>query len=125
MAEVDTNEVSPQSYKDWKALARKRLECESCVFKRNQSITEQYAKAYLRHSALFKWAGMAAFASHHIRLALRPFALSRGGGGSLPDKSTGLRNVSFLKATNDAIYEDIYWAHLATMEVPLDLNDYL
>ena len=32
----------------------------------NVQVTSSYAKMYLRNPALFKWAGMAAFASHEV-----------------------------------------------------------
>ena len=103
----------------WRDKAEERLNNQQCVFLRNQEITANYARAYLKHPNLFKWAGMAAFASHHMRLALKPFALGSGTSGSIePNELHGpkyrrLQNVSLFKEINDAIYNDIYWAHLA------------
>ena len=70
--------------------------------------------------ACFKWAGMAAFASHHVRLALFPFRLDtdRTGYVDIPH-SLGrrrvllLEDVNTIRATNNAIFDDIFWVHLA------------
>jgi hypothetical protein len=65
-----------------------------------------------------KWAGMAAFASHHVRLALLPFRLDtdRAGYADIPH-SLGrpllMEDVNTIRATNNAIFDDIFWVHLA------------
>ena len=46
-----------------------------CAFHRNVDISSRYAWMYKRQPACFKWAAMAAIASHHIRLALFPLRL--------------------------------------------------
>jgi hypothetical protein len=70
--------------------------------------------------AYFKWAGMAAFASHHVRLALLPFRLDtdRTGFVDIPH-SLGRRrallthDVDTIRAINNGIFDDIFWVHLA------------
>jgi len=42
------------------------LPSEEQVIKRNRTITTYYAQLYENQPQLFKWAGMAAFASFHI-----------------------------------------------------------
>ena len=63
---------------------------------------------------------MAAFASHHVRLALFPFRLDtdRTGYVDIPH-SLGRRrllllgDVNTIRETNNAIFDDIFWVHLA------------
>ena len=58
---------APDSIAGWQTLV---LTDQSCVFHRNLEISSRYAWIYKLLPACFKWAGMAAFASHHVRLAL-------------------------------------------------------
>jgi hypothetical protein len=62
---------------------------------------------------------MAAIASHHVRLALFPLRLDsdRNGYVDIP-RSLGRRrlltsDVDTIRATNNAIFDDIFWVHLA------------
>src|SRR5262249_32691704 len=57
------------------------------------------------HPALFKWAGMAAFGSHRVGLALSPYRFRFVS-----------RDLEQLRLTNNAIYADLAWAHLAFAE---------
>ena len=66
---------TPDTIAGWKALADGLLTDQSCAFHRNLEISSRYAWIYKFLPAYFKWAGMAAFASHHVRLALFPFRL--------------------------------------------------
>ena len=66
---------TPDTIAGWKALAEGLLTDQPCVFHRNLEISSRYAWIYKQLPACFKWAGMAAFASHHARLALYPFRL--------------------------------------------------
>ena len=70
--------------------------------------------------ACFKWAGMAAIASHHVRLALFPLRLDtdRTGYVDIPhslgrQKLLLMEDVNTIRATNNAIFNDIFWVHLA------------
>ena len=63
---------------------------------------------------------MAAFASHHVRLALFPLRLDRDRGGYVDiPHSLGRRkvllitDVNRIRETNNAIFDDIFWVHLA------------
>ena len=63
---------------------------------------------------------MAAFASHHVRLALFPFRLDtdRTGYVDIPHslgrrRALLLEDVNTIRATNNAIFDDIFWVHLA------------
>lgn len=107
----------PSSLAEWRDSAEDLIQNKDCVFLRNREITANYARAYLKHSRLFKWAGMAAFASHHVRLALKPYSLAAGKSACFDANSEGqsqrMASIRIIKDTNDSIYNDIYWAHMA------------
>ena len=111
---------TPPTIAEWKALAESLLTNQSCVFHRNVEISSRYAWIYRTLPSSFKWAGMAAFASHHVRLALFPFRLDtdRTGYVDIPhslgrQKALLLGDVDTIRATNNAIFDDIFWVHLA------------
>ena len=103
---------------DWIAFTEHALSTRECVFGRNADITATYARLYLRHPALFKWAGMAAYASHHVRLALWPLRLGVDAEGFVEIEKTRTRyrrfhmeDIDLLRRTNAGIFADISWAH--------------
>ena len=111
---------TPDTIAGWKALADGLLTNQSCVFHRNLEISSRYAWIYKFLPACFKWAGMAAFASHHVRLALFPLRLDRDRTGYVDiPHSLGRRkvllmtDVNTIRETNNAIFDDIFWVHLA------------
>jgi hypothetical protein len=111
---------APESVAEWRALADGLLTNQSCVFHRNLEISSGYAWMYKSAPAYFKWAGMAAFASHHARLVLYPYRLRTDGSGyadlvaSVEPKGIPLiADLNTIRSTNNDIFDDIYWAHLA------------
>ena len=111
---------APDTIDGWKALADGLLTDQSCAFHRNLEISSRYAWIYKFLPAYLKWAGMAAFASHHVRLALFPFRLDtdRTGYVDIPhslgrQKALLLEDVNTIRETNNAIFDDIFWVHLA------------
>jgi hypothetical protein len=83
-------------------------------------ISSRYAWMYQLQPACFKWAAMAAIASHHIRLALFPLRLDtdRTGYVDIPHslrrpKLLLTEDVNTIRETNNAIFDDIFWAHFA------------
>jgi hypothetical protein len=75
---------------------------------------------YKLRPACFKWAAMAAIASHHVRLALFPLRLDadRTGYVDIPHSLRRPRlllteDVNTIRATNNAIFSDLFWVHLA------------
>ena len=113
-------DVTPNSIEEWKAVADGFLTDESCAFHRNVEISARYAWLYKLMPSCFKWAGMAAIASHHIRLALFPLRLDadRTGYVNIPHSLVRRRmllmdDVHVIRATNNAIFGDIFWAHFA------------
>ncbi len=111
---------TPETIEGWKAVADGLLTVQCCAFHRNVEISSRYAWIYQHLPAYLKWAGMAAIASHHVRLALFPLRLDtdRTGYVDIPH-SLGRRrlllmdDVNTIRATNNAIFDDIFWVHLA------------
>ena len=111
---------TPDTIAGWKAVANGLLSDPCCAFHRNVEISSRYAWIHKLRPACFKWAAMAAIASHHVRLALFPLRLDtdRTGYVDIPH-SLGRRklllteDVNTIRATNNAIFNDIYWVHLA------------
>ena len=111
---------TPDTIAGWKALADGLLTDQPCVFHRNLEISSRYAWIYKSQPECLKWAGMAAFASHHVRLALFPLRLDRDRTGYVDiPRSLGRRkvllitDVNKIRETNNAIFDDIFWVHLA------------
>jgi hypothetical protein len=111
---------TPDTIAGWKALADGLLTNQSCAFHRNLEISSRYAWIYKFLPACLKWAGMAAFASHHVRLALFPFRLDtdRTGYVDIPhslhrQRALLMADVNTIRETNNAIFDDIFWVHLA------------
>jgi hypothetical protein len=59
-----------KSRQEWNDCMESRTPRKSRIVERNRAITAQYALWYLGNPELFKWAGMAAFASRQVGLAL-------------------------------------------------------
>jgi len=111
---------TPDTIAGWKAVADGLLSDPCCAFHRNVEISSRYAWIYKLQPACFKWAAMAAIASHHIRLALFPLRLDtdRTGYVDIPHSLVRQRlllteDVNTIRATNNAIFNDIFWVHLA------------
>ncbi len=117
---LDLAKDPPDTIAGWKTVAEGLLTDQACAFHRNLEISSRYAWVYKRLPACFKWAGMAAIASHHVRLALFPLRLDtdRAGFVDIPrnlmrQKVLLTEDVNTIRATNNAIFDDIFWVHLA------------
>jgi hypothetical protein len=111
---------TPDTIAGWKAVAAGLLSPPCCAFHRNVEISSRYAWMYKLQPACFKWAAMAAIASHHVRLALFPLRLDtdRSGYVDIPhslrrQKLLLTEDVNTIRTTNNAIFHDIFWVHLA------------
>jgi len=113
-----SNEI--RSY--WKEKAEGGLPAITSVHERNAAITTNYANLFLAKPSLFKWAGLAAFASRAVGDALIPYDFGLVAVEKLraSPKHTGLRvpeswlqEVELLRDANNKVYDDIAWAHLA------------
>ncbi len=92
---------------------------EEEVISRNKRISSVYAKLYLDNKDIFKWAGMAAFASNHIGIGLLPYHLQGQELLNLEDscRKRGLANdFNLLRHINNRIYDDIAWTHQAYLD---------
>ena len=106
---------APETISGWQAVADGLLSDECCAFHRNVGISGRDAWIYQHLPVCLKWAGMAAIASHHVRLVLFPSRLDtdRTGFVDIP-RSLGRRklltqDVNTIRETNNAIFNDIFW----------------
>src|SRR5262252_3446587 len=118
--ELVPRDRTPDTIAGWKAVADALLSDPCCAFHRNVEISSRYAWIYKLQPACFKWAAMAAIASHHVRLALFPLRLDtdRTGYVDIPHSLRRLRllltkDVNTIRVTNNAIFKDIFWVHFA------------
>jgi hypothetical protein len=107
----------------WRSGANRRIEFRpgnpadrATILKRNEYVTAAYAEMYLRNPAVYKWAGMAALTSATVGRGMYIIHyLKRSRMGLM----VGLfgREVAkisaMLGAGNLAVFENIYWQHLA------------
>ena len=106
----------------WMRRLEESLPPETAVTARNHAITSQYARWYLHSPDLLKWAGAAAFASHRVGLALLPYDLIVEDGNAIAiantidnsiDELVLLSDLDLVRQTNNLVFADIGWAHLA------------
>jgi len=119
----------PDTVAGWRAAADALLSPPCCTFHRNMEISSRYAWLYAQQPTCFKWAGMAAIASHHARLVLFPFRLDadRNGYEDLPRSLSRRRllteDANRMREVNNAIYDDIFWVHLAYLAAADGVED--
>jgi len=119
----------PDSVAGWRAAADALLSSPCCTFHRNMEISSRYAWLHAQQPVCFKWAAMAAIASHHARLVLYPFRLDadRSGYVDLPRSLSRRRllttDANRMREVNNAIYDDIFWVHLAYLAAADGVND--
>ena len=119
----------PGTAAEWRAAADALLSPPCCTFHRNMEISSRYAWLHAQQPMCFKWAGMAAIASHHARLVLFPFRLDadRSGYVDLPRSLSRwwllTEDANRMREVNNAIYEDIFWVHLAYLAAPEGVTD--
>lgn len=65
--------TSHEALDRWQLIADDGLPDKRWVVGRSKAIKSKYAQLYFEAPDLFKWAGMAAFASYRVTLALAPF----------------------------------------------------
>jgi hypothetical protein len=108
----------------WRQELEAELPAPEQYADRNRVITARYAAWYLEHPHIFKWAGMASFASRQVGLAIlmaelltRPerieadallLSLHRFGADRLL-----LADFEEIRQGNNNIYRDIAWVHAA------------
>lgn len=108
---------------EWKQKYMNGLPSEKDAVARNHAITASYAELYLQRPDLFKWAGMAAFASHHVGIAMLPYKIK-----SIEIKNLAaathhrslFSDLNLIRHLNTMIYNDIAWVHEAYLTLGLD-----
>src|SRR5690349_10814351 len=98
-----TGSIVTLSVEEWQQKAEEGLPPAADAIERNAEITARYVGWYLREPDLFKWAGMAAFASRQVGVAIGLDAVSAG----------LFHDLEIIRVTNNLVYSDIAWAHLA------------
>lgn len=98
---------------NWKEASRKKVECpqkEVTPRERNRLISAEYAALYLSDPSVYKWAGMAAFASDLVGIGIQFGEFLK----YYPDYANVVQQTEeFLAAGNAAVFNDIYWQHEA------------
>jgi len=107
----------------WRSRANRRIEFtpgnpadRATVLKRNEYVTAAYSEMYLRNPAVYKWAGMAALTSAAVGRGMYMIHYLKQSRMGLMVGLFGreVAKVSaMLGAGNLAVFEDIYWQHLA------------
>lgn len=109
-------ELNYNSIEEWKNYGETLLTNEEQVIQRNADITSQYAQMYRSNPSLYKWAGMAAFASHHVGLSLLPFKLGTINvldlQSACKEKTGLLSDLNLVRHLNNRIYHDVGWVHI-------------
>jgi len=103
----------------WTSLLMAGMPPESLVLERNRAITATYAHWYRTAPAVLKWAGAAAFASHRVALALMPYSVPE----LVAPGDPLLHDVDLLRQTNNHVFADIGWAHLAFLSGEAGMDD--
>ncbi len=91
---------------------------EEQVIRRNRAITAYYAQLYQKEPLLYKWTGMAAFASFHIGEKLQLWNWKNSGIKSFAvtcrKKNRTLEDdFQVIRVLNNKIFSEIGWVHLA------------
>jgi len=112
---------------EWQRYAESALPPEERYSERNRAITAKYAGWYLEHPEMFKWAGMASFASRQVGVAIvmaeMLVAPERMGSENLfaglhrfAAQQFMLQDLDAMRKGNNNIFRDIAWAHAAYVE---------
>ncbi|NJC27419.1 DUF2515 family protein [Neolewinella antarctica] len=91
---------------------------EEQVIKRNRTITTYYAQLYQNEPQLYKWAGMAAFASFHVGEKMKRWNWEAEGIKPLSftcekRNRTIEDDFQIIRIINNRIFSEIGWVHLA------------
>lgn len=95
----------------WRGEVLAALPPEEDAVARNAAITRRYARWYVEHRSLCKWAGMAVFASYRVGQILG--LASRLRSLRIPGLDGGLR---LLRDTNNRVFEDTSWVHAGYLD---------
>lgn len=121
----DDHKIMLRTREEWQQTAESVLPPRERYSDRNRMITARYAGWYLENPGILKWAGMAAFASRQVGLAILAAELM-----TVPERQNGdgnpllalhrfgterfmLADFEEIRNGNNNIYRDIAWAHAA------------
>ncbi len=97
---------------------------ETEVIKRNRTITTYYALLYNQQPELFKWAGMASFASFHIGTKLKLWDWSKSGINNISFRDTKNKRIEddfqIIRILNNKIFDEIGGLHLSFVQLNYD-----
>ena len=100
----------------WQAAIEQQLPPRTHYLARNRAITACYATWYLEEPWLFKWAGLAAFASEQVGVSLALFELIQSPNSLLSSASLGSTEQSSVKSLYAQLLN-------LTLALPLALHD--
>ncbi|MFT6971755.1 MAG: hypothetical protein ACJAXX_002329 [Roseivirga sp.] len=100
---------------------------EEQVIKRNRTITTYYAQLYQNEPQLYKWAGMAAFASFHIGEKMEMWNWEKSGIKSFSATCIKVNrsledDFQVIRIINNSIFLEIGWLHLSFCQ--MDYNSF-
>jgi hypothetical protein len=118
------SDAGEETLERWRSDVLSVLPSEKHVRERNAAITATYASWYRRHPSFFKWAGVAAFASRQVGLALAPFestslvervkdSVLESLGIEPSEKLALSHELDLIRQTNNMVFADVGWAHAA------------
>lgn len=98
---------------------------EEAVLKRNISITSYYARLYLLNPLLYKWCGMAAFASYHMGKRMEKWDWSKSDiesfSATCEKKSLSLDDdFNIIREINNEIFAEMAWMHQLFHDKPFE-----
>lgn len=108
------------------ALLKLNLPPEEDVIRRNRIITASYAQLYQNEPKLYKWAGMAAFASFHIGEKLKLWDWTKIGIKSFPDtcqkkNRTIEDDAQIIRIINNRIFSEIGTLHMVFSQLDYEV----
>lgn len=86
---------------------------EDDPYAQNAAVTRAYAEMYFLDPDIFKWAGMAAFASDVVGDGMRQAEGARQYVWAVPPNVSFTKLAQALYLGNALVYDDIYWQHIA------------
>lgn len=99
----NSNIVNSDTRDYWQAQAENYLQDSNLQEIKNQNITCAYAEMYLKNPARYKWAGLAAIVSGRIGVEEKETRW----------KPNVIGLMTSIMAGNKAVFNDLYWQHLA------------
>lgn len=102
----------------WREEIDQKLPLRDDVLERNKAITSEYSKMYRLNPKIYKWAGMAAFASFHMGEQMHTQDWKSSDIMNLEELcnkgiNSQQENFQLIRIINNKIFNDIGWVHIA------------